>query len=56
MGDAMTCLNVFLTTPALAAFVITEINPDHDPDGALVRRFVQRLAGAFFLAPPSRST
>ena len=45
--DAMTCLKVFLAAPSLAAFVITEINPDHDPDGTLVRRFVQRLAGAF---------
>jgi arginase len=45
--NAMTCLNVFLATPSLAAFVITEINPDHDPDGRLVRKFVQRLAGAF---------
>lgn len=45
--EAMTCLNVFLAAPSLAAFVITEINPDHDPDGTLVRRFVQRLAGAF---------
>ncbi len=45
--DAMTCLKVFLATPSLAAFVITEINPDDDPDGTLVRRFVQQLAGAF---------
>lgn len=45
--DAMTCLNVFLRTPSLAAFVITEINPDHDPDGTLLKTFVQRVAGAF---------
>ena len=43
----MTCLNVFLRTPSLAAFVITEINPDHDPDGTLLKTFVQRVAGAF---------
>lgn len=45
--DAMSCLNVFLAAPSLAAFVITEINPDHDPDGTIVLRFVQRLADAF---------
>ena len=45
--DAMMCLNVFLTPPALAAFVMTEINPDHDPDGRLIRKLVHRLSGAF---------
>jgi arginase len=47
LDDTMTCMSVFLTTPSLAAFVITEINPDHDPDGTLVRRFVQGLTAAW---------
>jgi arginase len=45
-GDAMRCLSVFVGTPKLAALVVTEINPDHDPDGLLVRQFVDAFAGA----------
>ncbi len=26
---------------------MTEINPDHDPDGTILRDFVQRVAAAF---------
>src|SRR6266513_1428718 len=32
--------------PMLAALVVTEINPDHDPAGLLVRQFVDAFAGA----------
>jgi arginase len=45
-GDAMRCLRVFAGTPKLAALVVTEINPDHDPDGLLVARFVDAFADA----------
>jgi arginase len=45
-GDAMRCLRVFVGTPKLAALVVTEINPDHDPDGLLVRQFVDAFADA----------
>jgi len=45
-GDAMRCLRVFVGSPKLAALVVTEINPDHDPDGLLVRRFVDAFADA----------
>jgi arginase len=45
-GDAMRCLSVFVGTPKLAALVVTEINPDHDPDGLLVGQFVDAFAGA----------
>ncbi len=45
-GDAMRCLRVFIETPKLAALVVTEINPDHDPDGLLVRQFVDAFADA----------
>jgi len=45
-GDAMHCLRVFIGSPKLAALVVTEINPDHDPDGLLVRRFVDAFADA----------
>lgn len=47
LDEAMTCLEVFLATPSLAGLVITEINPDHDPDGSVLRDFVKRLAATF---------
>jgi arginase len=45
-GDAMHCLSVFVGTSKLAALVVTEINPDHDPDGLLVRQFIDAFASA----------
>jgi arginase len=45
-GEAMRCLRVFVTSPKLAALVVTEINPDHDPDGLLIRRFIDGFADA----------
>jgi arginase len=44
--NAITCLRVFLASPMLAGVVITEINPDHDPDGVLIPDFVRHLANA----------
>lgn len=45
-GDAMRCLRVFVGTPKLAALVVTELNPDHDPDGLLVGQFVDAFVDA----------
>jgi arginase len=45
-GDAMHCLSVFVGSQKLAALVVTEINPDRDPDGLLVRQFIDAFAGA----------
>ncbi len=45
-GDAMHCLRVFIESPKLAALVVTEINPDNDPDGLLVRQFIDAFADA----------
>jgi arginase len=45
-GDTMRCLRVFVGSPKLAALVVTELNPDHDPDGLLVRQFVDAFADA----------
>jgi arginase len=45
-GDAMHCLSVFVGSPKLAALVVTEINPDNDPDGLLVRQFIDAFADA----------
>ena len=43
LDEAMECLSIFLASPKLAALVITEINPDHDPDSVLIPRFVAGL-------------
>jgi arginase len=45
----MTALGVLLAHPAVAAFTICELNPDHDPDGSAVPRFVEGIVEA--LAP-----
>jgi arginase len=45
-GEAMRCLTVFVSSPKLAALVVTEINPDHDPDGLLIRRFIEGFVDA----------
>jgi len=45
-GDAMRSLKEFVASPKLAALVVTEINPDHDPDGLLVRRFIDGFVDA----------
>ena len=45
-GDAMRCLSVFVGSSRLAALVVTEINPDHDPEGLLVRQFIDAFADA----------
>ncbi len=45
-GDAMHCLSVFVGSPKLAALVVTEINPDNDPDDLLVRQFIDAFAAA----------
>ena len=45
-GEAMRCLRVFVESPKLAALVVTEINPDHDPDGLLVWQFIDAFADA----------
>lgn len=40
-------LRMFLAHPAVAALTICELNPDHDPDGSALERFIDGLAAAF---------
>lgn len=44
LSEAIEALEVFVASPKVAALVVTEINPDHDPDGLLLGRFVDGLA------------
>ena len=42
----MVALGVLLAHPAVASLTISELNPDHDPDGSAVPRFVDGIVGA----------
>jgi arginase len=33
LAEALACLEVVLASASWAALVVTEVNPDHDPDG-----------------------
>lgn len=39
-------LSALVSTPRLAAIVLTEVNPTHDPDGALLDRYVDTVLEA----------
>ncbi|WP_224391610.1 arginase family protein [Pseudonocardia sp. ICBG1293] len=39
-------LRGLLAAPGVAAVVLTEVNPTHDPDGALLDRYVELVVGA----------
>jgi arginase len=49
LAEALACLEVFLASPKLGGLVVTEVNPDHDPDGSQLPRLVEGLVAA--LAP-----
>jgi arginase len=44
--SAMTGLAIFCASAKFAGLVITEINPDHDADGSLLKRFIDGLVDA----------
>jgi arginase len=46
LDQVSVCLTEFASSPKLGGLVITEVNPDHDPDGQLLRTLTQVVAGA----------
>ena len=44
--SAFTALSVFTSAPTCAAVVVTELNPERDPDGSHTERLVAGLVGA----------
>ncbi len=46
LDQTMSCLAVLAATPKLVGIAITEVNPDNDPDGRLLNRFVDRVVEA----------
>ncbi|MFJ1709294.1 arginase family protein [Kitasatospora sp. NPDC088346] len=53
LSVALDCLTEFASAPQLAGVVVTEINPNRDPDGSLVRTLVGGLVRALTGAPPA---
>lgn len=46
LAQAGECLAQLCTAPNLGAIVVTEVNPDHDPDGRELRRLIEVLVRA----------
>lgn len=46
LDEARSCLEIFEARPELAALVVTEVNPTHDPDGRLLPALVEVLTSA----------
>jgi arginase len=46
LETASACLNEFTRGEKFGGLVITEVNPDHDPDGQLIKTLATVVAGA----------
>jgi len=46
LAAAREVLSVLFTAPALAAVVLTEVNPSYDPAGDSLRRYIEAVTGA----------
>ena len=46
LDEARVCLGIFGQSPKLAGLIVTEVNPDHDPDGVLIPALIDVLCGA----------
>jgi arginase len=55
LAEALACLEVFLASPKLGGLVVTEVNPDHDPDGGQLGRLVDGLVAAIAGRAPTVS-
>jgi arginase len=53
LADALGCLEVFLAGDRLGGVVVTEVNPDHDPDGTQLGRLVDGLVAALARRGPA---
>jgi arginase len=53
LADALACLAVFLAGDKLGGLVVTEVNPDHDPDGTQLGRLVDGLVAALARRGPA---
>src|ERR1019366_6717850 len=46
LEDVVTCLGTLLAHESVAGLVLTEVNPTHDGDGTLIRRYLDGLISA----------
>jgi arginase family enzyme len=46
LEETAACLEIFCRSGKLAGLVVTEVNPDHDPDAILVPALIDTLCGA----------
>jgi arginase len=46
LDEAAVCLGTFCQSPKFAGLVVTEVNPDHDPEGTLIPALVGAVCGA----------
>jgi arginase len=46
LEEAAACLEIFCRSGKLAGLVVTEVNPDHDPDGTMVPTLIGTLCDA----------
>jgi arginase len=53
LAEALACLEVFCGGAKLGGLVVTEVNPDHDPDGRQVSRLVDGLVAALARRGPT---
>jgi arginase len=53
LAAAVACLEVFCGSAKLGGVVVTEVNPDHDPDGTQLGRLVDGLAAALARRSPA---
>ena len=53
LADAVACLEVFCGSGKLGGVVVTEVNPDHDPDGTQLGRLVDGLVAALAQRSPA---
>lgn len=50
LEHVVACLRVLRAHPAFAGLVLTEVNPTHDADGALLREYINAVVGALTTA------
>lgn len=50
LATAAAVLQALVRAPSVAALVLTEVNPTHDPDGGLLQRYIAAVVDA--LSPP----
>jgi arginase len=56
LAAARVCLNEFTSGEKFGGLVITEVNPDQDPDGRLVQTLAMVVAGALAAEAPTAGT